>query len=239
MTYNRGFKSGGYNVTAPTLAPYSPEKLDAYEAGLKTQFMDRRLTLNTAGFYYNYNNVQVSRFINGSPQVYNGGAAKLYGLDADLTTRITERFSVTGGLELLHTEFTNFPNADFFNGCTTPYPTVCSLSATGKQLPQAPSASLTVNVDYRIPLRAGELNLDVNSASSSGYFYAPNNEDRQGPYTMVNGSARWTHEQYMFSVWANNITNVIIPISVNQAPTATATAYAAPRTYGVTVGIKF
>jgi outer membrane receptor protein involved in Fe transport len=56
---------------------------------------------------------------------------------------------------------------------------------------------------------------------------------------MVNGSARWTHEQYMFSVWANNITNVIIPISVNQAPTATATAYAAPRTYGVTVGIKF
>jgi iron complex outermembrane receptor protein len=239
MTYNRGFKSGGYNVTAPTLAPYSPEKLDAYEAGLKTQFMDRRLTLNTAGFYYNYNNVQVSRFINGSPQVYNGGAAKLYGLDADLTTRITERFSVTAGLELLHTEFTNFPNADFFNGCTTPYPTVCSLSATGKQLPQAPSASLTVNVDYRIPLRAGELNLDVNSASSSGYFYAPNNEDRQGPYTMVNGSARWTHEQYMFSVWANNITNVIIPISVNQAPTATATAYAAPRTYGVTVGIKF
>src|SRR6267142_4603174 len=40
-SYNRGFKSGGYNVTAPSLAPYSPEKLDAYEVGVKTQFFDR------------------------------------------------------------------------------------------------------------------------------------------------------------------------------------------------------
>jgi iron complex outermembrane receptor protein len=238
-TYNRGFKSGGYNVTAPTLAPYSPEKLDAYEVGLKTQFLDRRVTLNTAGFYYNYSNIQVSRFINGSPQVYNGGAARLYGLDADLTTRMTERFSITGGFELLHTEFTNFAKADFFNSCATPYPTVCSLSATGKQLPQAPKASVTVNVDYRIPLPLGELNLDVNSASSSGYFFAPNNEDRQSPYTVVNGSAQWVHEQYLLSVWAKNITNVVVPISVNQAPTATAVGYAAPRTFGVTVGIKF
>jgi iron complex outermembrane receptor protein len=238
-TYNRGFKSGGYNVTAPTLAPYSPEKLDAYEAGLKTQFFDRSVTLNTAGFYYNYRNIQVSRFINGSPQVYNGGAAQLYGLDTDLTTRISERFSVTGGFELLHTKFTNFPNADFFNSCAKPYPTVCSLSATGNQLPQAPNASVTVNVDYRIPLPVGELNLDVNSASSSGYFFAPNNEDRQRPYTVVNGSARWAHEQYLLSVWARNLTNVIVPISVNQAPTATAAGYAAPRTFGVTVGVKF
>jgi iron complex outermembrane recepter protein len=238
-SYNRGFKSGGYNVTAPSLAPYSPEKLDAYEVGLKTQFFDRRITLNTAGFYYDYSNIQVSRFINGSPQVYNGGAAELYGLDTDLTTRISERFSVTGGLELLHTKFTNFAKADFFNSCATPYPTVCSLSATGKQLPQAPNASVTVNVDYRVPLPAGELNFDVNSSSSSGYFFAPNNEDRQRPYTVVNGSVHWANEQYLLSVWAKNITNVIVPISVNQAPTATAVGYAAPRTFGVTAGIRF
>jgi iron complex outermembrane receptor protein len=238
-SYNRGFKSGGYNVTAPSLAPYSPEKLDAYEVGLKTQFFDRRVTLNTAGFYYDYSNIQVSRFINGSPQVYNGGAAELYGLDTDLTTRITERFSVTGGFELLHTKFTDFAKADFFNSCATPYPTVCSLSATGKQLPQAPNASVTVNVDYRVPLPVGELNFDVNSSSSSGYFFAPNNEDRQRPYTVVNGSAHWAHEQYLLSVWAKNITNVIVPISVNQAPTATAVGYAAPRTFGVSAGIRF
>jgi hypothetical protein len=119
-----------YNVTAPTLAPYSPEKLDAYEVGLKTQFFDRRVTLNAAGFYHDYGNIQVSRFINGSPQVYNGGAAKLDGLDTDLTARITDR-----------------------------------LSATGEQLSQAPNASVTVNVDHRIPPPVGELNLDVNSAS--------------------------------------------------------------------------
>jgi outer membrane receptor protein involved in Fe transport len=56
---------------------------------------------------------------------------------------------------------------------------------------------------------------------------------------VVNGSAHWAYEQYLLSVWAKNITNVIVPISVNQAPTATAVGYAAPRTFGVTVGIKF
>jgi iron complex outermembrane recepter protein len=239
-SYNRGFKSGGYNVTAPTAAPYSPEKLDAYEVGLKTQFLDRRVTLNTAGFYYNYNNVQVARFVNGSPQVYNGGAAKLYGLDTDLTTRITERLSVTGGFELLHTEFTSFPKADFFNSCAKPYPTVCSLSASGNQLPQAPNASFTVNVDYRVPLPTGELNLNVNSASSSGYFYAPNNEFRQTPYTLVNGSARWEHNQYpSVSLWAKNITNQVIPISLNQSANNTAVAYGAPRTFGITIAMTF
>jgi outer membrane receptor protein involved in Fe transport len=56
---------------------------------------------------------------------------------------------------------------------------------------------------------------------------------------VVNGSARWADEKYLLSVWAKNITNVIVPISVNQAPTATALGYAAPRTFGVTIGIRF
>jgi iron complex outermembrane receptor protein len=239
VSYNRGFKSGGYNVPAPALPAYSPEKLDAYEAGLKTQFLERRLTLNGAFFYYNYQNIQVSRFVNGSPEVYNGGKAKLYGLDLDATVRVTHGLTVSAGLELEHDRFTDFPNADFFLSCAHPYPTVCSLSANGKQLPQTPAASGTINVDYRVSISNSELHFNVNEAANSGYYYQPNNEIKQSAYGLLNGSIGWTYSHYSVTLWGKNLTDVIYATAVNPAPTAISAAYAAPRTYGVTLGARF
>jgi iron complex outermembrane receptor protein len=239
VSYNRGFKSGGYNVTAPTLPAYSPEKLDAYETGLKTQFLDRRITLNTAFFYYNYQNIQVSRFINGSPEVYNGGRATLYGLDVDATVRVAQGLTISAGLELEHDRFTDFPNADFFLNCAHPYPTVCSQSANGKQLPQTPAASGTINIDYRVSVMKGELHFNVNEAANSGYYYEPNNEFKQTAYGLLNGSIGWTYSNYSLTLWGKNLTDVIYATAVNPAPTAISAAYAAPRTYGITLGAKF
>jgi iron complex outermembrane receptor protein len=239
VSYNRGFKSGGYNVTAPTLPAYSPEKLDAYETGLKTQFLDRRITLNTAFFYYNYENIQVSRFINGSPEVYNGGRARLYGLDVDATVRVAQGLTISAGLELEHDRFTDFPNADFFLNCAHPYPTVCSMSANGNQLPQTPAASGTINIDYRVSVVKGELHFNVNEAANSGYYYEPNNEFKQTAYGLLNGSIGWTYSNYSLTLWGKNLTDVIYATAVNPAPTAISAAYAAPRTYGITLGAKF
>lgn len=239
LSYNRGFKSGGYNVTAPALAPYAPEKLDAYELGIKSQFLDKRLTLNASIFYYQYANIQVARFVNGSPQVYNGSGAELYGLDVDFTARVTDRLTLSGGIELEHTRFTDFPNADYFESCAVPYPTICSLSATGNQLPQTPEQSGTFNVDYRLPLRSSELTFNANVLASSGYYFAPNNEYKQDAYALLNGSVKWTRGWFSLSVWGKNLTNSIRAASLNQAPTALAVAYAPPRTYGATVGLKF
>jgi outer membrane receptor protein involved in Fe transport len=240
VSYNRGFKSGGYNVTVPAAPAYQPEKLDAYEIGLKTQFFERRITWNNAAFYYNYENIQVSRFVNGSPQVYNGGKAQLYGLDSDATLHVTERFTFTAGIELLHSQFIDFPKADFFLSCPAGYPGVCSLSANGKQLPQAPNASGTVSLDYRIPVGAqGEVHLNVNEAANSGYYYMPNNELKQSAFGLLNSSVRWSWKNYDLSVWGKNLTNVVYPVSVNESPTGIAAAYAAPRTYGLTVGARF
>jgi iron complex outermembrane receptor protein len=239
VSYNRGFKSGGYNVPAPALPAYSPEKLDAYETGLKTQFLERRLTLNAAFFYYNYQNIQVSRFVNGSPEVYNGGKARLYGLDLDATVRVTQGLTISAGLELEHDRFTDFPNADFFLSCAHPYPTVCSLSANGKQLPQTPAASGTINVDYRVSISNSELHFNVNEAANSGYYYQPNNEIKQSAYGLLNGSIGWTYGHYSVTLWGKNLTDVIYATAVNPAPTAISAAYAAPRTYGVTLGAKF
>src|SRR3546814_3700799 len=59
VSYNRGFKSGGFSATSPNVDPFLPEKLDDWEVGLKTELFDRALMFNVNGFYYKYKNMQI------------------------------------------------------------------------------------------------------------------------------------------------------------------------------------
>ncbi len=51
FTYSQGFKSGAFNSSSAQPAPVDPEKVDAYEIGIKTDEI-RGLSINAAGFYY-------------------------------------------------------------------------------------------------------------------------------------------------------------------------------------------
>src|SRR3546814_12994752 len=62
LSYNRGFKSGVYNILSLTGAPVRPEIVDAYEAGLKTTFLDRKVRLNVAAFGYGFQDIQLGSF---------------------------------------------------------------------------------------------------------------------------------------------------------------------------------
>lgn len=93
LTASRGFKSGGFNVRANTLAapgsdqPFNDEVLDVAEAGVKSVLADHRLVLNAAAFYGSYKDVQVSTFttVNGQffGQFLNAGNATLKGLEVE------------------------------------------------------------------------------------------------------------------------------------------------------------
>ena len=82
ISWNRGFKSGGFNPTLVTQPPYKPERLDDYEIGEKSTLLDGRLRLNAAFFYYIYKDIQVNTFLNSVAVIYNGAEAREYGLDA-------------------------------------------------------------------------------------------------------------------------------------------------------------
>jgi iron complex outermembrane receptor protein len=110
---NTGFKSGGFNASSPGSAPYRPETLDAYETGVKMDLLDRRVRLNAAVFYYNYNDIQVQTLVNSLADVINGAKARVTGLDADFAVQVTPEFSLTGGLGWIDPIFTSFNNCPF------------------------------------------------------------------------------------------------------------------------------
>ena len=82
-SYSKGFKSGGYDIS--TIAPaYEPEKLTAYEVGIKTTSANNMLRFNAAGFWYDYTNLQVAQVVGSSIITTNAATARVYGVEAQV-----------------------------------------------------------------------------------------------------------------------------------------------------------
>ena len=106
-SYSRGYKSGGIN---PPLSPifavtdsFTPEFIDSYEVGSKNTFLDGRLRLNVAGFYYKYKNLQISRIV-ARTSVNDNVNAEIYGIEGDAIIEPIRAFAVNIGFSYLKTK---------------------------------------------------------------------------------------------------------------------------------------
>ena len=242
VSFNTGIKSGGFNTVSPANPGYLPEKLKAYEAGLKTELLDRRLRLNLAGFYYDYTNLQVIQFVGLTQTVVNGPSARLYGLDADFDAEIAQGLRVSGGFEIEHATFTSYPGAVF----STPRPgggaVIFPGDATGDRLPLAQKFTATTAIDYHRDLARGALDFNVTGNYNGSYFFEADNFLRQPAYVILNTSLKYTTPggKLSFTVFGKNLFNerVITQVST-QSLGYPATYGNAPRTYGVGASYKF
>ncbi|MCT8000493.1 TonB-dependent receptor [Sphingomonas sanguinis] len=124
-TYARSYKSGGINLSGlpldgqnnPILATQTvkPEKVNHFELGLKTQFADRRATVNIAGFWTEIadyqatvNNLQVN-VLRG--YLANAGRVRTRGIEIDSAFRPTQRFNVYANGAFTDARYTRFTNA--------------------------------------------------------------------------------------------------------------------------------
>ena len=115
-SYNRGYKSGGFfggqATQAAQMEPYDNETLNAYEAGLKTQFLDGRMRANLSGFYYDYANQQVYSLEvrNGiSMQVLtNAASSRAYGGEFELGGSPIDGLSLDFSASYLNTRILDF-----------------------------------------------------------------------------------------------------------------------------------
>jgi len=241
VSANRGFKSGGFNDSVVPAAPYDPETLDAYEVGAKTEFADSRVSVNVAAFYYDYKNIQVSRYANGNILIYNGAGAKLYGLDLDARMQLTPEFSLTGGVSAVHHRYSEFPNADI----TTPLPgggtQIITGSAKDKRLSNTPDFTLNLSADYQLALRTGSLDLNLTYYYNDGWFANPDNRLRQPSYSLLNASASWTtpDDAWQFSVYGRNLLDEEYSVFLSAQANGDSFQYGPPRIYGFTIERRF
>jgi iron complex outermembrane recepter protein len=128
-SYNRGFRAGTFVPQAARPAPVlEPETVDAYEIGIKTDLMDRKLRINLSGYYYDQSSVQVMQVIAGVQNVYSArGGAEIYGLDGDITLQVNDNLRLFGGFAYNHARYKSFTDAIL----SIPFPLATSLGAAG------------------------------------------------------------------------------------------------------------
>lgn len=107
-SYSTGVHSGGFNTGSvtvagvPTLLPFEPEKVVAYEIGSKNTFMNGQVTFNLAAYYNRYTDLQAQTSIPNPNNpltgvialVQNIGRDDAYGVDAEAVLRPTRRLTV-------------------------------------------------------------------------------------------------------------------------------------------------
>jgi iron complex outermembrane recepter protein len=244
-----GFKSGGFNGGFLTpdpaaallqLEPVDPEKVTAYEIGLKSRFFDRKVTFNIAAFYNDYRDMQVYTLISANGLLVNvldnADKAKTKGIDAELSVTPVTGLVLSAQLGLVKGTLTRFQsNRD---------PSLPDYS--GNRLPLAPRQSMNLSANWEHPIGPGVAGLFLNANyRSSVYFDTSNNAyAAQKGYWLGNARLSYAIEDEKWEVagFVRNIGNtkyyisrfdIRDPFGMVQGITGT------PRSYGVELNYRF
>ncbi|SEH13901.1 iron complex outermembrane recepter protein [Sphingopyxis sp. YR583] len=237
--YSRGYRAPSFNAQAffdpSELSVAKAEKIDAFELGVKSQFADRRVTLNMAAFHYTYSNQQ---FINVDPAtaaqtLLNIPRSRILGGEAELTVRASDMLTLRGGLGLLDTKINRG--------------TVSGVDVSGNRLSNAPKLTFSGGFDATvIDGGSGKLSLHGDLAYSSNQYFEVLNIPRlrQKSYLLLSGHIDWVSDdgRWTASLWGKNLANKFYFTSRVDLLAGFGFDYnhvGSPRTYGVTVGTKF
>ncbi len=240
-SYNRGFKSGLFSSNNASGTYAGPETLDAYEIGLKTDFLDRRLRVNIAGFHYDYKGLQLPVIVPGGTQTINAASAKIDGLDFEITAKPISSFTLNlGGSRLFRAKYTDFLNGPLFVPSATGN-TQLAADLSGNRVIRSPKFTGNVGANYEILTSAGNVTLNANYFYNSGFFWTPDDAFKQKAYSLLNLSASWTNdsEDVTVQIWGRNVTKTKYYNFVGPASVGTTGVAAEPRTYGVTAQFNF
>ena len=245
VTYSEGFKSGAFNSTSFQRTPVQPEKVKAYEVGVKSQ-PTRDLSVNLAAFHYDYRNLQVNTISQQGAAfvqtLQNAATARIYGAELDINWRATDALRFTSGLSWLHARYlrfpaasVNIPNPDGLGGNLT-----VPMDASGKTMIRSPDFTANISANYDVQLSRGLLTFSGTAYFSTKVYYDPIDQLAQPGYAQLNGRVAYQPRPGLeFSLYAKNLTNTKVLSTVLSTALYNAAIYNPPTTFGVAADLSF
>jgi iron complex outermembrane receptor protein len=254
-----GYKAGGFSESSPIGAfqtGFDPEKVVAYELGMKSYWLDRRVRLNVSAFENKFDDMQLFFNFDAADssvvQAQNAGKATVRGIELDLMVMPIDDLTLNMEYAYLDPEFDEveaLPGTVFdpsVNGLS-PYQVGDNIKDIFV-MPYASENSVTLNADYVFwRFNTGNMSANVNYRWKSEYFNTapagtavPGNDNYKVPsYGLLD--ARLTlalnktqNGQFRFSVWGKNILDKEYPQQVIGMGGPIATPTAAAGYYGQT-----
>jgi iron complex outermembrane receptor protein len=201
--YSRGYRQGSVSpYSASGLNTYDPEKLDAYELGLKSSFANPiRGTFNVAAFYNDFTDQQLSYGFTsskGAPAssgIINAGQSRIYGTEVDLTLIPVRSVRLLVSYAYLNTKVEKLESPTFDPNALYDQPRPQTFA--GDPLPYSTKHKAAANAEYTLPLDAavGIVSVSATYTYQSGQFIASQTVNPKygtlPAYSLVNANLNW------------------------------------------------
>ena len=238
---SKGFRDGGSNVVNAAYpeitASYGPEKITAYELGIKTQPL-RWLTVNASVYENRWTDLQLS-FVTADglfSYIANAGKAKATGGELEIAARPIAGLRLGVNLAVVNAKLDeNVSNA-----------VGAQIATSGNYLPFAPKFQASTSAAYSFPLTES-----LGGTFSANYSYRGNTysepanrqTERNAPYNDIYLKFAVAHSKgWGADVFVSNALNSEATNSRQRYITALPVVYSSyvqPRTFGVEVNVAF
>jgi len=224
--YSTGFRGGGFSprpANGLQLDAFTSENLENYEIGMKSEWFDHMMRLNTNFFYSIYSDQQVFRGdlpdASGAPWFHqiNSGESEYWGIEVEAQARPMDNLMIDASLGYIHHELTD-PG---FSG-------QCIKFANGDPCysTRTPEWTFSAGASYEFDLgKAGTLTPRIDARYQSKVYFLPYTADLdpvkhiasnpiegvQEGYTIFNGRITWKSPttDWELALYAINLTDEV------------------------------
>jgi len=247
-----GYKGGGVNPRPffpQQRASFAPETITAYELGFKSTFLDRRMRLNGAIFFNDYEDIQLTLTACETPfgptpmapcaKPSNVGSAEVKGAELELEVYPTEGLSIDASASYLDFQYTEI-RSGALSGSTTRAP-------LDMITPYTPEWKGSAGISYQFPtttLGTFALRLDANYQSS--VYTSPTNDFTNliDSYTLTNARLSWKgqEDEWEAAFEVTNLSDELYYLTIFDQRTSVGQVTGQPgypRMYGVTIKRRF
>jgi outer membrane receptor protein involved in Fe transport len=239
----KGFRPGGANNIPgldSALLAYGPDSLWNYEAGVKSQWFDRRLTLNAAAYQIDWSNMQISATsANGAfSYLTNAGTARIKGIELEAIARPMRGLTLNATAAFVDAKLTE-------NQANSAVLITGSTGLDGDKFPNVADFSGSAAIEYSWPLKDdlnGLLRADYAYVGESASQFRPTYTyyEKQGDYGYANLRGGVEGADWGAYLFLNNVTNEVGLMSVTSALNNKQQVVSInPRTVGFSVRKRF
>ena len=265
---SRGWKPGHFNAntfrSTQVVSAVEPETVDSLEAGLRASWFDGLLSTNVTGFTYDYQDLQVFQVTVDADgfllrRLINAEDATIWGVEWELASEPIDglRLELTGAyLDSEYDKFsTSFERARFVPGQGRQVFSV-DVDYSGNRLVASPEWSWAGSIEYDIPLsRWGALTPRFSFSYRDEVFFDANEGCgaegnipecliMQEGYWLLNAALTYSvpGDQIEITGFVRNLDDEeykVQSFDVTSQRNLLLDVYGTPRTYGVTVTVRY
>jgi outer membrane receptor protein involved in Fe transport len=245
----KGYKAGSFpNITAATDVGFTPvrqESVLTYEAGVKSQFLDRRLLVNATAFYSDYKDKQIKSKLFDPVFQYlqalvNVPRSQILGAEVELAAHPLTGLTVGASAVFLDTELINTLGPD---GKYLVSNANSQANFAGNPIPYAPKWTLAANFNYTFPISnavTGFIGAQAQHRTETTSSIGNEPIEKMPGYTTLDVQAgiNWNRDRYRLMAWGKNVTNKLVVTNRNFTFDGVDQYVGMPLTYGITLSLN-